>query len=53
MILSNTQINEYAIESFSLSRDASEGYHAAKMILSHIKDKYGGDLVILPGDTNK
>lgn len=33
--------------------DANEAYHASVDILSHIKDNYGGDLVLLPGDTNR
>ena len=33
--------------------DGTQGYHAAIEVLSHINENYGGDLVLLPGDTNR
>lgn len=42
----------HGAEFFAIHRDRSKGYEAAVKVLSHIKDNYGGELVLLPGDSN-
>ena len=42
----------HGAEGFSIHRDRSPGYDAALKVLSHIKVNYGGELVMLPGDSN-
>lgn len=42
----------HGAEGFAIHRDNNEAYQASIEVLSHIKDNYGGELVIIPGDTN-
>ena len=42
----------HGAENFAKKRNKAASYDAYIAILSHIKDNYGGELVILPGDTN-
>lgn len=43
----------HGAEGFATLGNRSTEYNVSIQVLSHIKDNYGGDLVFMPGDTNR